>query len=406
MVRWVAAAAVGVIALSLLSVAHPRWPRPATGLYPIYHPAYPWFVDDSRPRLRSLDLEGSKLKDAWRIADPIDLSPEEVGLLPYFDGNRTLDEITSSVILEMADDPAREYRGHIQGLHLKLDRGFCLVNSRFQRELKRQVEEFERAESRPPIIPPARLPALEGPARPARGIVAPHIDYRRGASVYAKAYGSIKGRATRRVVILGTAHMPSAHYFTVTRKRFGQFETDGEFIDRLERAYPHPLHIDEFLHRSEHSIELQLPWIEAAVGRVPIVPILCGSLGPSYEAGRVEHPEIGAFVEALRGLIDAETLVVAASDLSHIGPGFGRGEDLTRGLLKQVEAEDRAILEAADPDACFLRLAATAPKRRICGGMPLYILHRILFPARVRMIDYRQCMDDMKCVTVAGMAFE
>lgn len=398
MARWTPLAIAAAAALAAALSTRPRFDRPTTGVVPIHHPAHRWTLHESRPLLRYGTLDGARLTDPWQVADELALSPEEVSLLPYFDGRRTLQGIVADVVRDMPEDAAFEFRKHAERLHRRLDEGLWLVNARFLDGLRRQMREFDRSSVRPPLNRFTGVLELQGePLQGVRGLIAPHIDYARGSAVYARAYASVRGRPFRRVVILGTSHRPAAHYFTLTRKNFGSFEVDREFVDRLEKAYPHPARVDEFLHRSEHSIELQLPWIELALGKIPIVPILCGPL-------RDRHAEIDDFVRALRSLVDDRTLVVAASDLAHLGPGFASGEDLTPELLAQVEREDRESLASLDAPTCYARFAERREPRRICGGMPIYLLYRVLDPASPALLAYRQCSDGFRCVTIAGVA--
>ncbi|OGG56178.1 MAG: AmmeMemoRadiSam system protein B, partial [Candidatus Handelsmanbacteria bacterium RIFCSPLOWO2_12_FULL_64_10] len=304
-------------------------------------------------------------------------------------------------------------------------------NRRFRERLIATVREFETAPVRTPICvggvyPPdpdelrtwvfQQLDLAHAPARPSRtaGLIAPHIDYARGAPTYAKAYTPLKGqRDIARVVILGTAHMSSYRPFALTRKAYetplGPCRTDTAFVGRLLARYPHPAFEDEFLHRGEHSIELQLPYLQVLFGPgVPIVPVLCGSLHTFIESGDdpTDAAAIRDFRDALRAAIAASpgrTLIVAASDLAHMGRQFGDRFVMTDEVLRRVEADDRRMLAPVlrgDADGFLRDLVRDRDARRICGAAPIYILLKALEPGPGTLLEYRQCTDPARVCTV------
>jgi MEMO1 family protein len=80
----------------------------------------------------------------------------------------------------------------------------------------------------------------------------------------------------------------------------------------------------------EHSLEVQLPWLQRTLGSFKLVPIIMGDQG--YDASR-------ALGVALAKLIGPETLIVASSDLSHFHP-YEEAVKLDHKTLKAVEEWD------------------------------------------------------------------
>lgn len=424
---------------SALSVAVPVYAQDG---YPLHHPetlrrfeALNRAADGQENlRLRWVEvhpyLSGAdtllNFSDRQRISpDPLDLPYAALPLLRLLDGTRS----RPAILQTFARDPAEEAR--VRGWLQALDEGLFLEDRRFREHLIALVRDFQAAPVREPICAggvyardpdelrawaSGQLDLAHPPARPPRiaGLIAPHIDYGRGAPTYAKAYACLKGqRDVARVVVLGTAHMPSYRPFALTRKAYetplGRCRTDTAFVSRLLARYPHPAFEDEFLHRGEHSIELQLPYLQALFGpEVAIIPILCGSLHAFIESGDdpMKDAAIRDFRDALRAAIAASpgrTLIVAASDLAHMGRQFGDRFAMTDDILRQVEADDRRMLAPVvrgDADGFLRDLVRDQDARRICGSAPIYTLLKVLEPKPGTLLEYRQCTDPARACTV------
>src|SRR5207248_9392161 len=107
----------------------------------------------------------------------------------------------------------------------------------------------------------------------------------------------------------------SCERFTLTRKDFktplGIARTDQDFIDRLVRHHGDGLFDDEIAHLPEHSIELEVVFLQYLFADRPsvrIVPLVVGSFQDAVAAGDVprNRADIGRMVEALRATL-AET---------------------------------------------------------------------------------------------------
>src|SRR5262249_54647303 len=132
--------------------------------------------------------------------------------------------------------------------------------------------------------------ACFGKAAPprARGRVvalcAPHMDLWRAAIGYGYAYRAIEAlpESVDTFVLLGTSHAPMRQPYAVCDKvfdtPFGPLEPDREALAELARAARFDVREDEYLHRSEHSLEFQAVFLRYLLGERParIVPVLCG----------------------------------------------------------------------------------------------------------------------------------
>lgn len=164
----------------------------------------------------------------------------------------------------------------------------------------------------------------------------------------------------------------------------------------------------------EHSVELALVWLQATLARngggaqPVIVPVLCGATDDDT-AGR-NDPAYGALVSGLRRLLaGGDTFVVAAGDLSHVGPAFGDPRPLDAAALKALEAADRRSLdEVANGDAggFYRDVVHGGDERRVCGLAPILVALDAVAPSRGALSDYAQCAADPEgasWVSVAGV---
>jgi AmmeMemoRadiSam system protein B len=147
--------------------------------------------------------------------------------------------------------------------------------------------------------------------RAPKAIVVPHAGYIYSGAIAARAYARLAaGRDTiRRVVLVGPVHrvpvrglaLPGADFFATP---LGKIEVDQEAVATL-RALPQ-VEVSPAAHAQEHSLEVQLPFLQAVLDDFKLVPLAVGD-ATSFEVAQV--------LDALWG--GAETLVVISSDLSH-----------------------------------------------------------------------------------------
>jgi len=278
--------------------------------------------------------------------------------------------------------------------------------------LRRTIDEFGRGSRERPSARDDRL----------RGVVSPHIDYRRGGRIYHRVFerAAPSLRAADTLVVFGTDHSGGPGRVTLTRQDFetpfGRLETDRGAVDALaaavgeESAFAEELH-----HRGEHSIELALVWAASLLGdrRPTVVPVLCGSFH-EFTSGRADpstFDRFGATVAALAAATAGRRVfVIAAADLAHVGPAFGDAAPIDQpGRARLREADERLLHAAAwgRQHEFFAQLRAERDARRICGLPPIYLTLSLLGDeARGEVVGYDQCpADDANgsLVSIAGM---
>ncbi len=180
----------------------------------------------------------------------------------------------------------------------------------------------------------ARAETRGGP--PPKAVIAPHAGYAYSGPVAGSAYARLGlGRpGIRRVLLLGPSHrtlfqglaVPGADGFATP---LGVVPVDRDGVRALlELPF---VHADDAPHRDEHSLEVQLPFLQEVLGPCPVVPVVVGAAGPA---------EVDAALELLWG--GEETAVVVSSDLSHyLSPAAARRLDrATSAAIQELRPED------------------------------------------------------------------
>ncbi len=141
-------------------------------------------------------------------------------------------------------------------------------------------------------------------------VVAPHAGYPYSGPTAGYAYRRVQGKQPRRVVLAGVSHRfaietASVYHGGGFEPPLGVFPVDEAFARELMEETG-ACSVEP--HMGEHSLEVQLPFLHAAVGKAPIVPVLFG--GPPGEW----HADWG---RRLAAKVDKDDLLVVSTDLSH-----------------------------------------------------------------------------------------
>lgn len=145
-----------------------------------------------------------------------------------------------------------------------------------------------------------------------RAVIAPHAGYDFSGPVAGSAYAAIAERASgiRRVVLIGPAHRyPVRGLAASGAERFesplGQVAVDRTTVDALITELDGVGTLDSAF-AGEHSLEVQLPFLQVLLEDFVLVPLLVGADGADAAAAVLE-----------RFWDDEQTLIVISSDLSH-----------------------------------------------------------------------------------------
>jgi MEMO1 family protein len=403
------------------------------------------------PKLRPIEAFPVNLggREVVCLRDPAHLTGgavfvprEALFILAHFDGQHSILDIQEAYTRQSGE---LLFSDTIKAFIAKLDEHLLLDNERFQAYKRQVIVEFRKSPIRPaahageayeadPIQLEAQLASYfahpEGPghADPVaddgmiRGILAPHIDPRRGGPCFAWAYNALRRVSAALFIVFGTAHQPTSVPFPLTLKDFetplGLVETDKDFVRALARRYPTDLLGDELAHRTEHSIEFQVLFLRYVLGPTRtfrIVPILVGSFHECVERGinPAEMPHIADVIHIIREVVAERgepVCYIVGGDLAHVGMKFGDQGPLTPAFLTQVAREDQELLAAAarvDAEGFFRVIAAHHDRRRICGFPPTYMLLSTMDAAAGTLLKYDQAVEPatQSMVSYASVVF-
>jgi AmmeMemoRadiSam system protein B len=144
-------------------------------------------------------------------------------------------------------------------------------------------------------------------ASPPKAMIVPHAGYIYSGAIAASAYVRLRGaRGIERVVLVGPAHRVAVR--GIAQEGSAYFETPlGEIaVDTAAFAQVPSVVTSARAHAQEHSLEVQLPFLQRVLPEAKIVPMVFGHTSPA---------EVAAVLEALWG--GPETILLVSSDLSH-----------------------------------------------------------------------------------------
>jgi AmmeMemoRadiSam system protein B len=182
--------------------------------------------------------------------------------------------------------------------------------------------------------------SVDAPGTPApKALIVPHAGFVYSGPVAASAYARIahlRGIVTR-VVLLGPSHrVPLRGLAASSADAFetplGEVRLDRDAIDQI-LAFPQ-VHLFDAAHASEHSLEVQLPFLQYLLGDFCLVPL---------SVGDVEPEQVSEVIEALWG--GAETQIVVSSDLSHYYP-YETAQARDAATSRAIEALDEHGLDS------------------------------------------------------------
>lgn len=204
-------------------------------------------------------------------------------------------------------------------------------------------------------------------------LVVPHAGYAYSGRCAGVAYATVKGKAYKRVLVLAVNHrgMPfrggSILSVAAYRTPLGDVPVDKAACATLRESELFGEHASA--QRLEHSLEVQLPFLQEALGSFQLVPVVLGDLADD------DYPAVAAL---LRKVMDQDTLVVASSDFTHYGRNFGYApfEDKVRENIEKLDKGAIDLILRRDGPGFARYLARTGAT--ICGRCPIRVLLELL----------------------------
>lgn len=214
------------------------------------------------------------------------------------------------------------------------------------------------------------------------GLVSPHAGYIYSGKVAAYGFSQIKGKNYKTVIIIGSSHQVPFRGISVYPEGkwstpLGAVQIDSEFVRALMKecprikTYPAPF-------ANEHSLEVQLPFLQTVLKNFKIVPLVTGGM---------DKKDYACYVDALEKLMKKhpkDYLIVASTDMSHFYD-YSTAKSIDTKTLKYIEAMDaEGLIEDLESGKCEL-----------CGphGVAMLIMVAKRLKGGVKMLNYANSGD-------------
>jgi len=201
----------------------------------------------------------------------------------------------------------------------------------------------------------------DAPAGEVVAIVSPHAGYMYSGGVAAHGYRLVRGKQYETVVVIAPSHVEYFDFCSVFAgdaylTPLGEIPIDLKTVELITSK--HELvrksekgHSYSRLGRGEHSLEVQLPFLQVALGEFELVPIVMGSQ---------DHDCVQALGETLGEVLSGRNvLIVASTDLSHFH---------SDSRAKSLDGVFTEALERFDPEVMYE--SVRGKKAEACGGGP------------------------------------
>jgi len=220
-----------------------------------------------------------------------------------------------------------------------------------------------------------------------KALIVPHAGYIYSGAIAASAYATLRPIATHihRVILLGPAHrvmvrglaLPASDAFDTP---LGKVMLDTAAVNAI--THMPQITINELAHSQEHSLEVQLPFLQSMLPDFTLLPLAVGT---------ASSEEVAEVLDTLWG--GDETLIVISSDLSH---------HLPYAIAQRVDGKTVSSI---------LKLRQPIKHDHACGGTPIsgLIVAALKHSLTPRLLDLRNSGDTAgsrdKVVGYAAIAF-
>jgi hypothetical protein len=201
----------------------------------------------------------------------------------------------------------------------------------------------------------AAAAAAVPPAGRLVGLIVPHAAYVYSGRTAAASYALLRGQAVDTVVIIGPSHRVAFEGASIWPE--GGFETplgvarvDAALAKEIAKASGFGFRPEAFA--EEHSVEVQVPFVQRALPGAAIVPIVMGA-----QTRLTIRALAAALTKACR---DRKVVVIASTDLSHFLP---------KARAQATDADTAALIQAMRTDTIIRKVEAD--ENIMCGGGPV-----------------------------------
>lgn len=195
------------------------------------------------------------------------------------------------------------------------------------------------------------------------GLVLPHAGYIYSGKVAGACFSQVK--LTKTVIVLGPNHTGMGKPFSIMTEGswqmpMGNVEIDGLLAKRILNQSKY-LQQDTEAHLYEHSIEVQLPFMQYNLAEVKIVPIIVSAA--DFET----YDEVGQAIARALKQANLNCLIIASSDMTHYQPQEKAKQNDQQAIEAILKLDAKELLERVErfnitmcgygPVACMLSAA-------------------------------------------------
>ncbi len=229
------------------------------------------------------------------------------------------------------------------------------------------------------------------------GFIAPHAGFIFSGPVATHAYARMASEKTvpDTIIILGPKHTHYGADFSISaasawKTPLGTLEVDHELRDRL-LADESLFEADNDAHALEHSIEVQLPFIQHFSRVAPRILPIALHYTSFAKIGRIA----GSISRVIAAAKDRHIMLIASSDFSHETP---------RDEAYRIDREVIDRILALDAQGVYNMIIDE--ERSVCGVIPISVLLQILsgIPVHASLLKYATSMDIMRHERGVGYA--
>ncbi len=219
-------------------------------------------------------------------------------------------------------------------------------------------------------------------------IIVPHAGYRFSGKTASKAFSLVKPGSFKRAIIIGPSHYVSFHGVSIAPYEkyltpLGPINVDTTAVRSLTKQCK--LIVQQVdVHDDEHSIEVELPFIQKLTPSCKIIPMV---------VGRLDYGEILEIGQILSNWWDEHTLVVISSDFVHYGTEFNYSPFSVANApvkIKELDMEAIGLIKDKNADQFVDFIHRTGAT--ICGNIPISILLSIVekfrFKTEFNLVEY------------------
>ncbi|MCF7884955.1 MAG: AmmeMemoRadiSam system protein B [Candidatus Marinimicrobia bacterium] len=191
------------------------------------------------------------------------------------------------------------------------------------------------------------------------GVISPHAGYPYSGEIAAYSYDIIAKQEAHKIIVIAPSHREYIDGFSIYPGNYyatplGKIPLDMDLIEDITKRTSC---VKKAMtgHKQEHSLEVQLPFLQYILDEFSLIPIV---------AGKVEKEQVEELAECLADLSnESQFTVVASSDLSHFH-GYDQANEIDRELIERLKKFKVSNLVQAHKDRSL----------EACGMIPISVL--------------------------------